>query len=262
MESAAGFSSLFNFSGRRNRTSYLLVMVPFIVITVPVAFSLFEELERAYLEDEIVWLLIGVSFILAWIYLSTSVQRFTDIGVPGWLGPALLIGGGVVIPFGLLVFVFLLLMPGKKPAHEDLSLRSDKADPGASTLKEAKSNRKDGKHDHLDVSDSRQDLQFEGASAADECKSRPDEKEVDKANVDQYADRKNEISRPEAFLLAVEAVEDDSELYLRAANEMASDLEANALWIKCLTLNDGDQERARYEYIRRRVAMMKGKVTD
>jgi hypothetical protein len=47
---------------------------------------------------------------------------------------------------------------------------------------------------------------------------------------------------------------DDSKLYLAATTEFDSNRKNQATWAKALALHDGDQERARYEYIRLRAA--------
>ena len=52
----------------------------------------------------------------------------------------------------------------------------------------------------------------------------------------------------------------DEELYLEATTEVDSDNRQPALWAKVMTLNEGDEEKARYHYTRLRAEQMIGKL--
>jgi len=45
----------------------------------------------------------------------------------------------------------------------------------------------------------------------------------------------------------------DEELYLKATNEVQGDSKDPGLWAKAMVLADGDQDKAKYEYIKLRV---------
>ena len=45
----------------------------------------------------------------------------------------------------------------------------------------------------------------------------------------------------------------DEDLYLKATNEVDSDKRDEALWAKSMALHDGDEKKAKYEYIRSKV---------
>ena len=49
----------------------------------------------------------------------------------------------------------------------------------------------------------------------------------------------------------------DEELFQRAADELAAGIVNTALWIKAVTLADGDEEKARYRFIKLRVAQLR-----
>jgi hypothetical protein len=48
----------------------------------------------------------------------------------------------------------------------------------------------------------------------------------------------------------------DEELYLKATNEVEGDSKDPALWAKAMALTGGDQDKAKYEYIKRRVEQL------
>ncbi|MCK5395841.1 MAG: hypothetical protein KAJ32_07600, partial [Gammaproteobacteria bacterium] len=48
----------------------------------------------------------------------------------------------------------------------------------------------------------------------------------------------------------------DEELYLKATNEVESGKNDAALWAKALTLAEGNQEKAKYQYIKLRVEQL------
>ena len=48
----------------------------------------------------------------------------------------------------------------------------------------------------------------------------------------------------------------DEELYLKATNEVESGINDAALWAKALALAEGDQEKAKYQYIKLRVEQL------
>ena len=66
----------------------------------------------------------------------------------------------------------------------------------------------------------------------------------------------NSDSIPEAKqsrLREIEDSEDDTEYYLQAQNEIDDGTMSKALWVKALTLCQGDEEKAKYRYISLRV---------
>jgi len=48
----------------------------------------------------------------------------------------------------------------------------------------------------------------------------------------------------------------DEELYLKATNEVESGKNDAALWAKALTFAEGNQEKAKYQYIKLRVEQL------
>lgn len=51
--------------------------------------------------------------------------------------------------------------------------------------------------------------------------------------------------------------ESDEDYYLAAFEELKSDKIQKSLWVKCLTLENGDKEKAKFRYIKHRVAQLK-----
>lgn len=101
------FWLFFRFSGRVNRTAYLLA---FLFTAVAVSFPLYQFM-RVPAESQAaqIWsLLFGLTFLAClWVHVATSVKRLHDMGKPGILVLSLFIP--VV---SLVVFAILCLFPG------------------------------------------------------------------------------------------------------------------------------------------------------
>ena len=53
----------------------------------------------------------------------------------------------------------------------------------------------------------------------------------------------------------------DEELYLKATNEVEGDSKDPALWAKAMALVDGDQDKAKYQYIKLRLDLLDDRKT-
>jgi len=114
------FSDLFSFDGRRNRKSYLLhlllLQVPLVVLAFVLGMKTKSDLGG--IAALVVFLLFYAVTILA------AIQRFNDIGWPGWFGGIMLL-----LPLGYVALPALLLVKGKADVGQTEVRQAEAAPP-------------------------------------------------------------------------------------------------------------------------------------
>lgn len=225
---------LFDFEGRRNRLSYFvagIVNVTAATTLLVIAGVLGESgfSEELFLSPE------GLVVLAAsvWITSSITAQRLRDFGVSPWWTFAVVIASLVPL-VNVAVTIFLWVKPGDNGHNEY----------GPSPLAELKRHSDPHVHDSTRVTD--EDLR----SAKTDVHSDPDD---DKPRSSDAVQKEIKVKARSADAPHVS----DEMFYFSANEELEGGSLNEALWIKCLTLEDGDSQKAKFRYIKARVEQLK-----
>lgn len=242
---------LFDFSGRRNRLSYFLVSLALLGVLLFSALIIGNAFDSpAAAEDAFIFLGIG-AIVAAWINLSITAQRLKDIGLSPWWLVAVVACWAIPI-VGLIASILLLVCPGKEghsvygpdPLEVDTAKATgDNQNPSSpSSLTAPHSDRGDGQ-----------------TQARPKPQIGTSNRESIKAEI--RGTKPNDSRLSSEPVSSHDAPENDEQDYLAAYDELKSGKIDRGLWIKCLTLESGDKEKAKFQYIKQRVAQKKEQVS-
>lgn len=229
-------SGLFSFKGRRNRRSYFVAQGTVLLVLILVAGLFFESMDS--ISADSFAMLITLAFLLGvWINLSTSSQRLRDIGLSPWWVIGFFVA--LMIPFiNLIASLWIIFWPGTDGPNKygpnplgtaGVSGWSESVAAGVSSFNRQQS--ESGFSSEAGQS-GESDGPFGGADAKPE--NEPGKKRT------------------------AQAGEPDKEFFLQAFEELKSGNVDQALWIKCMTLENNDRKLARIRYVKERAAELAG----
>ena len=179
------------------------------------------------------WVLIFIVatvLVAVWINLSITTQRLKDIGLSPWWLVGVIIAWAIPVVGGI-VAILLLIWPGESGDNaygpDPLKMSTDKA----------------------------ATVNGEFSSPPPPIKQGGEHQAHDANGPAKYPDSSGSTSKHVSL-------ENDEQHYLDAHEELKTGQIDKGLWIKCLTLENGDKAKAKFRYVRERVTQKKLRVTE